>query len=119
MISKDLVGHFSISGANQNNSNKHYKGILELTLGLNNRFTAIWLINNNQIQTGIGFFKDNILVINFTYQGDDKTFYHGTVVYKCISKDVLEGFWSEDYGDPDFLGSESCYRMNTNQNYLN
>ena len=65
--------------------------------------------SQNKIITG--FFKDNILVINFNYQGDENTTYYGTVVYKCLTKDILEGFWSEEFGNPKFLGSENCFRI--------
>lgn len=32
-------------------------------------------------------------------------------VYKCITADVLEGFWSEKQGNPLYLGTEHCLRM--------
>jgi hypothetical protein len=63
------------------------------------------------VQTGTGFFKDHILVINFRYKGDKNKLYKGVVVYKCLSKDLLEGFWSEKHGDPFYLGTERCFRI--------
>jgi hypothetical protein len=51
------------------------------------------------------------LVINFNYIGEENTTYFGTVVYKCLNKDILEGFWSEEFGNPQFLGSENCFRI--------
>jgi len=33
------------------------------------------------------------------------------VVYKCLNKNILEGFWSEEHGNPKFLGSENCFRI--------
>ena len=112
---EDLVGEFQILGNNQDDSKKSYKGVLTLTLDENNRIAAEWLINKSQQQFGIGFFKDNILVINFQYQGDENTIYKGVVVYRCISKDILDGFWSEEYGNPLFLGQESCFRTKENE----
>lgn len=113
MTIQDLVGTFSVSGSNQDESNEiTYKGVLTLTLDKNNRIKANWLINSHQ-QKGTGFFKDNILVINFNYKGDDNKIYKGVVVYKCITKDVLDGFWSEKHGNPLYLGSEHCLRMET------
>ena len=65
------------------------------------------------------FFKDHILVINFSYAGDNEKIYKGVVVYRCITKDLLEGFWSEKHGDPMCLGSERCFRMGTQSELLN
>ena len=115
MTIQDLVGTFSVSGSNQEESNEiTYKGVLTLTLDKNNRIKANWLINSHQ-QKGTGFFKDNILVINFNYKGDDHKTYKGVVVYRCITKDVLDGFWSEKHGNPLYLGSEHCLRMETTE----
>ena len=66
---QNLVGKFSIIGSNQNEDKNSYKGILSLELDNNNRIVAKWLINKSQQQFGIGFFKNNILVIIFEYQG--------------------------------------------------
>jgi len=108
---EDLVGTFSIIGSNQDQEAHTYKGILQLSLDTDNRIVAKWTINDNQEQTGNGFFKDNILVIHFKYIGFKDIIYKGTVVYKCLNNDILEGFWSEEYGDPQFLGSENCFRI--------
>ena len=111
---EDLIGDYSISGSNQDESNQvTYKGILSLSLDENNRIIAQWLINNTQQQKGHGFFKYNILVINFSYKGDENKTYKGVAVYKCITADVLEGFWSEKHGDPLYLGTEHCLRLKT------
>lgn len=112
MTIQDLIGSYSISGSNQDeNSEINYKGILSLSVDKNNRILAKWLINDIQEQRGYGFFKDNILVINFNYKGDDNKTYKGVAVYRCITKDVLEGFWSEKHGNPLYLGTEHCLRM--------
>ncbi|OXA95198.1 hypothetical protein [Flavobacterium hercynium] len=112
MIVQDLIGNYSISGSNQDETNHAtYKGVLSLSLDENNRIIAQWLINNTQQQKGYGFFKDNILVINFSYKGDENKTYKGVAVYKCITKDILEGFWSEKHGNPLYLGTEHCLRM--------
>ena len=112
---EDLIGEYQIIGKNQDNTENSYKGTLELTLNSNNRLQANWLINKSQQQFGEGFFKDNILVINFEYQGDENDIYKGTVVYKCLSKDILDGFWSEEYGNPNYLGEERCFRIKENE----
>ncbi|MCR4033705.1 hypothetical protein [Flavobacterium panacis] len=115
MTVQDLAGTYSISGSNQDESNEiTYKGVLTLTLDQNNRIKADWNINNSK-QKGTGFFKDNILVINFSYKGDDNKTYKGVAVYRCITKDVLDGFWSEKHGNPLYLGSEYCLRMETTE----
>ncbi|MBK0368784.1 hypothetical protein [Flavobacterium agrisoli] len=109
---QDLVGSYAIEGRNQD-ENQHitYKGILNLELDKTNRIVAKWFINNEQIQTGKGFFKDNILVINFKYQGEDRKTYKGVAVYRCITKDVIDGFWSEKDGNPLYLGTEYGMRL--------
>ncbi|MCD8443649.1 hypothetical protein [Tenacibaculum finnmarkense] len=116
---QDLVGTYSIIGTNQDAEEHSYKGILSLQLDMNNRIVAKWFINNEQEQTGSGFFNDNILVINFEYQGEDNNTYKGIVVYRCISKDILDGFWSEKHGNPFFLGKERCFRIDTKNTFLN
>ncbi|MFD2540754.1 hypothetical protein ACFSSB_00365 [Lacinutrix gracilariae] len=113
MTINELPGTYNVIGSNQDENGIAYKGVLELTLNEQRRIRAKWLINNSQEQLGTGFFKDNILVINFNYQGDDDKTYKGVVVYKCITKDVLEGFWSEKHGNPLFLGEERCFRVGT------
>jgi len=116
MTVQDLVGSYAISGSNQNESSEiTYKGVLTLTLDSNNRINAEWIINNSQIQKGNGFFKDDILVINFRYKGDDHKIYKGVAVYRCINKDILDGFWSEKHGNPLYLGSEHCLRTETTE----
>jgi hypothetical protein len=115
MTIQDLVGTFSIIGSNQDADENSYKGQLHLSLNMDNRIIAKWIINKTQHQFGTGFFKDNILVINFNYKGLDNKTYNGVVVYKCTNKDILEGFWSEELGDPKFLGSENCFRIQENK----
>jgi len=108
---QELIGEYAIIGSNQDTSDTTYKGLLSLALDLDNRIVAKWKIHTDQEQTGTGFFKANILVINFKYIGDDDKVYKGVVVYKCITKDLLDGFWSEEYGDPKYLGTEQCFRI--------
>ncbi|MFL9829485.1 hypothetical protein ACSV4D_17560 [Flavobacterium sp. ARAG 55.4] len=108
---EELVGKFQITGSNQDAENHQYKGTLSLSLDHNKRIKAQWFINNEQLQTGSGFFRDNILVINFKYLGEDNKTFKGVVVYRCISKDLLDGFWSEKHGDPLYLGTERCFRI--------
>ncbi len=113
MTIQDLVGTYNIIGSNQDAFTNTYNGTLDLMLDENNRIKAKWLINNDQLQFGTGFFKNNILVINFNYKDENKNTYKGVVVYKCISKDILEGFWSEKHGNPLYLGEEHCFRVNS------
>ena len=116
---EDLVGKYSIIGSNQDESDISYKGILTLTLNDTKRINAKWLINNQQEQLGSGFFKDKILVINFNYLGEDSKTYKGVVVYRCITKDILDGFWSEKQGNPLFLGEERCFRIKEEKDLIN
>ncbi|TYB74468.1 hypothetical protein ES677_03575 [Bizionia gelidisalsuginis] len=111
MTIKDLEGTYTIIGKNQDTEGQSYKGVLHLICKENNRLDAQWLINKTQEQSGTAFFKNDILVINFKYTGDDDTIYKGVAVYTCISKDLLDGFWSEKYGDQNCLGSERAFRI--------
>jgi hypothetical protein len=119
MTITELTGHYNIIGSNQDTEGAAYRGTLELTLDNNNRINAKWLIHTDQVQLGTGFFKDNILVINFNYKGDNETLYKGVVVYKCLTKDYLEGFWSEKHGNPLYLGVERCFRIGTERELIN
>ena len=111
MTVNDLVGIYSVQGSNQDQiSDSSYQGTLTLSLDENNRIIAQWLIGDHE-QNGTGFFKDQILVINFNYLGEDKEIYKGTAVYRCLSKDILDGFWSEKHGNPLYLGSEYGVRI--------
>lgn len=111
MTLQDLTGTYNIIGKNQADTELTYKGTLKLSLDIDNRVVAKWLINNSQEQTGLGFFKNNILVINFEYLGEDYETYKGVVVYHCLTKDILDGFWSEEHGNPKYLGEERCFRV--------
>lgn len=118
MIIEDLVGNYSVQGSNQEAENHiSYQGILTLSLDENNRIIAQWMIGDH-IQNGTGFYKDEILVINFNYEGEDRKIYKGVAVYRCITKDILDGFWSEKHGNPLYLGSEYCVRI-SNGDFLN
>ncbi|WP_397446231.1 hypothetical protein [Polaribacter sp. R77954] len=110
----DIVGKYTVVGSNQDASDDTYKGELFLSIDDSKRITAKWIINTNQLQLGNGFFKDNILVINFYYKNDDHKIFTGTVVYKCLTKDILEGFWFEEAGNPLYLGYENCFKVKNN-----
>ena len=111
MTVHDLAGTYSIKGSNQEESNDtSYEGILLLSVDENNRVVAQWIIGDH-VQHGTGFYKDQILVLNFNYEGDDQKVYKGVAVYRCLSKDILDGVWSEKHGNPLYLGSEYCRRI--------
>jgi|TARA_B110000908_G_scaffold48733_1_gene59511 hypothetical protein len=106
MTVQDIVGRYEILGNNQDAQGSEYNGILTLTLDAHQKIIAVWTINHNQQQFGTGFFKDNLLVINFKYTGEDTKTYKGTVVYKFFNKENFEGFWSEKHANQAFLGLE-------------
>lgn len=111
MTVHDLAGTYSIKGSNQEASDEFsYQGTLHLSVDENARIIAQWMIGDH-IQNGTGFYKDRILVLNFNYEGDDHKIYKGVAVYRCLSKDILDGFWSEKHGNPLYLGSEYCERV--------
>lgn len=51
-------------------------------------------------------------------ESEDRKIYKGVAVYRCITKDILDGFWSEKHGNPLYLGSEYCVRI-SNGDFLN
>lgn len=110
MTVQDIAGHYSIEGTNQEAESSIYHGILSLTADGNNRVIARWTIGDH-VQHGTGFYKDQILVVNFRYQGDDMKIYKGVAVYRCLNSNTLDGFWSEKHGNPLYLGSERCVRI--------
>ena len=118
MTVDDIIGDFNIIGKNQEHTEVEYKGLLSLSKDEYGRVYAEWIINENDKQTGVGFFKDNLLVINFSYIGEDAEVFRGVVTYKCITKDILDGFWFEEYGDPNHLGEERAFRVKK-QTYIN
>ncbi|MHC5310878.1 hypothetical protein ACYSNM_12605 [Myroides sp. LJL116] len=108
---EDLVGDYWVKGTNQEQDQESfYKGILSLSLDSNRRIVAKWTIGQ-ALQYGKGFFKNNILVIHFNYRGDMDKIYKGIAVYTCLEEGLLEGFWSEKYGDPLYLGTEYCTKI--------
>ncbi|AGC77673.1 hypothetical protein LX97_02143 [Nonlabens dokdonensis] len=115
MTVQDLVGEFAINGQNQDATQQPYQGKLKLQLDQYQRIIAHWQIGDDQIQHGTGFYKDQILVINFNYSNERHQVFKGVVVYKCITKDVLDGFWSEKHGDPRFLGTEQAFRISSKE----
>lgn len=118
MTVQDLAGTYSIKGSNQEESDQFsYQGILTLSVDENNCIIAQWMIGDH-IQNGTGFYKNQILVLNFHYEGDDHNIYKGVAVYRCLSKDILDGFWSEKHGNPLYLGSEYCVRVKSSE-FLN
>lgn len=119
MTIQDLVGEYTVIGKNQEDTEVNYTGVLKLTLDENNRVMAKWEINMEQEQIGTGFFNDNILVINFSYKGNDSKIFKGVVVYRCLTKDVFDGFWSEELGNPMYLGEERCFRIKETLETLN
>ena len=119
MTINNIIGKYTIEGFNQDEEKTPYRGYLSLSIDANQRIEAQWFIGESQTQTGTGFFKNNILVINFNYEGEDLKIYKGVVVYKCLTPDLLEGFWSEKHGDPLFLGEERCFKIIEKSQLLN
>lgn len=119
MTVNDLMGHYSIIGTNQDDSGNTYKGKLFLSVNTDNSISAKWLINNEQEQFGKGYLENNLLVINFYYYGDDNIIFKGKVIYKVLTKDILEGQWTEECGNPIFLGTENCFRVKNDNMVFN
>jgi hypothetical protein len=116
---EDLIGKYQIIGTNQDDTGNTYKGILYLSLRDDNSINAKWIINNTQEQFGTGFFKDNLLTIHFYYEGENDIIYKGKVNYKCLTKNILEGTWTEELGASEFIGTENCFRVLTTNEIVN
>lgn len=116
---QDISGQYDIIGSNQNNSEDNYCGKLFLTVKLEDTVSAKWIINNNQEQYGTGYLKNNLLTINFYYYGHNNKIYKGKVVYRILTKDILEGTWTEEYGDKNYVGTENCFRVKNSKIILN
>lgn len=111
---EDLVGRYELKGVNQDENESSYSGTLDLSVNEIGRVKALWLIGKDQLQFGSGFYENNILVINFYYEGDDiyrGQQFKGVVVYKVLSDGNLQGFWSEKHGDQRFLGKEYAVKV--------
>ena len=67
---------------------------------------------------GSGFLKNNILEINFKYEDENGKTHKGVVFYKCLTKDLMDGFWYEEHGNPEYLGSERCFRIDSQKQLL-
>ena len=116
---KSLQGNYNIVGVNQDFEKSTYKGVLNLKINNQNQVIAKWIINNEDEQFGVGFYKNQTLVINFYYENDLSEKFTGTVSYKCITQDYFEGIWSEADGDSNYIGEEQCYRIESNNKLLN
>tara|TARA_R110000868_G_scaffold4211_13_gene26739 strand:- start:146793 stop:147161 length:369 start_codon:yes stop_codon:yes gene_type:complete len=113
-MSSKLEGTYQIIGYNQDKEQSGYTGYLRLIVTSEHCVDAIWTISGVQTQTGKGFIKNDILVVNFAYEGELKKspkIFKGVVVYKFINDSILDGFWSEKYGDDDYLGFEEGRKL--------
>ncbi|WP_234369110.1 hypothetical protein [Brumimicrobium mesophilum] len=110
----EIEGTYSIIGLNQNKEQNPYNGFLHLIKLGENRVTAEWVIGGEQTQIGVGFYHNETLAINFSYEGELENKPHifkGVVVYKFLNETILTGFWSEKHGNDDYLGFEEGRRL--------
>ncbi|TVZ14465.1 hypothetical protein [Maribacter sp. MAR_2009_72] len=108
---ENLQGTYHIIGFNQNEEKSRYSGFLHLKQTGNHRVHAEWVIGGEQTQVGTGFYNNNILVINFSYEGDAYKIYKGVVVYKVLNQSILNGFWSEKHASDSWLGIEEGRKL--------
>lgn len=113
-FNKSVTGQYIIKGTNQDREQTPYSGILEIKHNSEGRLRAVWVIGKDQLQFGTGFIHENTLVFNFYYEGEEdrkgKQF-KGVVVYKILINGDLDGFWSEKYGDQDYIGKEYAKKV--------
>lgn len=92
--SKSIEGTYQVIGANSENEEQGYLGVLTL-VEEDNRIFATWLIEGQDTQSGFGLLLNNVLSINFVYE-QDGTEYTGLVTYEFLSNDILSGIWVEE-----------------------
>lgn len=109
---EQFIGTYKILGSNQDEEASNYQGILRLNSHDGEIIEGEWTIAADQKQYGIGLIEDSRLVLKFHYMGDDGNQYQGIVEYHIVSDGILEGFWTEEFGDNRFLGTEQCFKMN-------
>ncbi len=103
-----LIGSYLIEGINQDEEETTYEGSLTLSLRSDGGLNAAWLIKPDQLQYGVGFFKNEMLVFNFDYVGENDVVFRGVVAYNCSKMDVLTGIWSEEAGNSKYVGVETA-----------
>ena len=91
---KSIQGTYQVIGANSENEEHGYFGVLTL-LEEDNRMYATWLVEGQDTQTGFGLLLNNVLSINFVYEQDGSE-YTGLVSYEFLSKSILTGVWVEE-----------------------
>lgn len=97
LTTEAIEGVYQVVGANAQNDEQGYLGMLTLKYD-DNKIFADWLIEGEDVQTGFGILLDNNLSINFNYLQDEVPYY-GVVVYEFLSKDILLGKWIEEGSD--------------------
>lgn len=107
----EIVGSYILEGTNQDAEGSKYEGSLDLSLASDATLRAVWLINANQMQHGVGSIKDEVLIIDFQYLGANDELYNGIVAYQQESENTLHGVWTEEAGDSKYVGVEKAYKV--------
>lgn len=94
---QDIEGAYQIIGANSENAEQGYTGMLTLRLD-DNKVYANWLIEGEDMQTGFGMYIDKVLTLHFSYENDGVE-YIGVVSYQFLSKNIISGKWVEEASD--------------------
>jgi hypothetical protein len=94
---ESIEGVYQVLGANSENEEDGYFGILTLKYD-ENRIFATWLIEGEDTQTGFGLLSNNILSLSFVYTQDNVE-YTGLVSYEFLSKNIISGRWVEEGSD--------------------
>lgn len=97
LSNNNVEGVYQIIGANSENAEHGYFGVLTLKYD-ENRIFAIWLIEGEETQTGFGLLTNNVLSINFVYERDAVE-YTGLVSYEFLSDSMISGTWVEEGSD--------------------
>ena len=102
VTSESLEGVYQVVGANSENSEQGYFGMLSLSYD-DNKIHATWMIEGQDVQTGFGLLTENMLSLHFVYHREDIE-YKGLVTYEFLSDTMIYGNWIEE--DTDEIGVE-------------
>lgn len=101
-------GTYQMIGSNPNSNIINYRGkVIIKPCGSN--YSLIWIIGSNQVQTGVGILKDNILSVAFYDPAKNLT---GVVSFVVKENGQLDGTWAS-YNSSSF-GRELLTYENSN-----
>lgn len=93
-VANFVLGKYYIVGSNAIDSDSGYIGVLEVFKD-KDRCYGRWTIEEEDVQEGYGFFKNNILTLGFKYEREG-VFFTGVISYEFLADDIIIGHWTEE-----------------------